>query len=136
MNEFGVRYALDLTMNQDASIYLDTRNLRGWLLSNSRGKRVLNTFAYTGSLGAAALAGGAVQVVQLDLNARFMLLARRTYALNGFQSRDQDFLTGDFFARSRSSSVRVRYSTALSWIRRTSQSPKPGGLIWRLRIRG
>lgn len=99
MSEFGVRYALDLTMNQDASIYLDTRNLRGWLLSNSRGKRVLNTFAFTGSLGAAALAGGAAQVVQLDLNVRFMSLARRTYALNGFQSRDQDFLTGDFFRK-------------------------------------
>ena len=57
--EDGTFYALDLLMNQDASFYLDTRNLRAWLKKASVGKDVLNTFAYTGSLGVAALAGGA-----------------------------------------------------------------------------
>lgn len=97
ISESGVQYAVDLTMNQDASFYLDTRNLRGWLKRSMHGKRILNTFAYTGSLGAAALAGGAARVVQLDLNPRFLSLARQTYALNGFSAHDQDFLTGDFF---------------------------------------
>lgn len=97
ITEFGVRYALDLMMNQDASFYLDTRNLRAWLQHNLGGKRVLNTFAYTGSLGAAALAGGAQRVLQLDLSARFLALARHTYGLNGLAVHDEDFLTGDFF---------------------------------------
>jgi 23S rRNA (cytosine1962-C5)-methyltransferase len=57
----------------------------------------LNTFAYTGSLGTAATAGGAVRVVQLDLNRRFLDLARRSYALNGFPVQDRDFLAADFF---------------------------------------
>ncbi len=96
ITEFGVRYALDLTMNQDAGFYLDTRNLRAWLKSAMHGKRVLNTFAYTGSLGAAALAGGAKQVVQTDRSGRFLSLARRTYALNGFTVVTR-FLTSDFF---------------------------------------
>ena len=57
--EEGVWYAVDLRMNQDAGFYLDTRPLRAWLRQQMDGKTVLNTFAYTGSLGAAALAGGA-----------------------------------------------------------------------------
>ena len=96
--EEGAWYALDLTMHQDASLYLDTRLLRGWLKANLAGKNVLNAFAYTGSLGVAALAGGATRVVQLDLNRRFLSLARASYNLNGFPIRDGDFITGDFFS--------------------------------------
>lgn len=95
--EFGVRYALDLRINQDASFYLDTRNLRDWLLRNSAGKSVLNTFAYTGSLGAAAALSGAVRVVQTDRNAKFLALAQETYRLNGLVPAQQDFISGDFF---------------------------------------
>jgi 23S rRNA (cytosine1962-C5)-methyltransferase len=95
--EDGAWYALDLTMHQDASLYLDTRLLRHWLKANLAGKSVLNAFAYTGSLGVAALAGGAEGVVQLDLNRRFLNLARASYTLNGFPIRDEDFIAGDFF---------------------------------------
>jgi 23S rRNA (cytosine1962-C5)-methyltransferase len=58
-------------MHGDASFYLDTRNLRGWALEHLAGKSVLNTFAYTGSLGVAAKAAGASRVVHLDLNKTF-----------------------------------------------------------------
>ncbi len=51
IKEHGIWYAIDLTTNQDASFYLDTFNLRKWLIENMKGKSVLNTFAYTGSLG-------------------------------------------------------------------------------------
>jgi 23S rRNA (cytosine1962-C5)-methyltransferase len=95
--EHGIWYALDLTMNRDASFYLDTQNLRKWLLENMRGKSVLNTFAYTGSLGVAALAGGATRVVQTDLSRQFLNLAKDSYALNGFPIHKQDFLAQDFF---------------------------------------
>ena len=66
VREHGVWYALDLTMNRDASLYLDTRNLRKWAIDHLAGKTVLNTFAYTGSLGVAAMGGGAQRVVHLD----------------------------------------------------------------------
>ncbi len=97
ISEHGVRYALNLTLNQDASLYLDTRNLREWLRRRLKSQQVLNTFAYTGSLGVAALAGGATRVVQLDLSANFLALARQSYALNGFTVHSQDFLAGDYF---------------------------------------
>lgn len=97
IREHRLWYAIDLMMNRDASFYLDTRNLRRWLLENMHGKSVLNTFAYTGSLGVAATAGGASRVVQLDLNGQFLRLATDSYALNEFPIHKQDFLAADFF---------------------------------------
>jgi 23S rRNA (cytosine1962-C5)-methyltransferase len=97
IREYGVAYALDLSLNRDSSFYLDTRNLRSWARANLAGKRVLNSFAYTGSLGVAAMAGGAQQVVHLDRNRIFLTLAKSSYTLNGFPIVRTDFLTADFF---------------------------------------
>jgi len=58
---------------------------------------VLNTFAYTGSLGVAALAGGAARVVQLDLSRNFLNVAKTSYTLNGFPIRKADFVAEDFW---------------------------------------
>lgn len=97
IREHGVWYALDLIMNRDASFYLDTRNLREWAIQNLRDQAVLNTFAYTGSLGVAAYGGGAGRVVQLDLNRRFLNVAKTSYTLNGFPIRKPEFMVGDFW---------------------------------------
>jgi 23S rRNA (cytosine1962-C5)-methyltransferase len=99
VQEGGVWYALDLCMHRDLSLYLDTRLLRLWARQHLGGKSVLNTFAYTGSLGVAACAGGAQRVVQVDLNRRFLNLARDSYALNGFAIHKSDFIAGDFWAQ-------------------------------------
>jgi len=84
ISENGVNYALDLRLNQDDSFYPDARNLRAWLKQNSANKKVLNLFAYTGSLGIAALAGGASQVLQTDLDSKFLNVARASQELNNF----------------------------------------------------
>lgn len=97
IKEQGVWYALDLMMNRDASLYLDTRNLRKWAAENLKDRSVLNTFAHTGSLGVAALAGGAGRVVQLDANRQFLNLAKQSYTLNGFPIHKEDFIALDFF---------------------------------------
>ena len=98
IRENGVWYALDLTMNRDASLYLDTRNLRKWAIENLKGKRVLNTFAYTGSLGLAAQAAGASRVLQTDLSRKFLNVGKTSYTLNGFPIHKKDFQTGDFWS--------------------------------------
>ena len=89
---------LDLRMNRDASLYLDTRDLRKWLMENMKGRSVLNSFAYTGSLGVAALAGGASRVLQHDLKRSYLNMAKSSYTLNGYPIHRQDFITTDFFA--------------------------------------
>jgi 23S rRNA (cytosine1962-C5)-methyltransferase len=70
---------------------------------------LLNTFAYTGSLGVAAMGGGAARVVHVDHNRKFLNLAKTSYTLNGFPIHKGDFLSGDFFpviSRMRRSGVR------------------------------
>ncbi len=97
IREHGIRYALNLTMNQDCSFYPDTRFLRKYLLENAKGKQVLNTFAYTGSLGIAALAGDAEKVTQSDLSGRFLTTAENSCRLNGFPEEKMESVIGDFF---------------------------------------
>jgi 23S rRNA (cytosine1962-C5)-methyltransferase len=97
ITENGISFAFDLQMNQDAGLYLDTRNLRQWLMENAEGKKVLNTFAYTGSLGVAAGVGGAVEVVQTDLDQKFLKFALKSWELNKFESSKTRILPGDFF---------------------------------------
>jgi 23S rRNA (cytosine1962-C5)-methyltransferase len=97
IREHGIWYAIDLLMNRDASLYLDTRNLRKWAIDNLQEKTVLNTFAYTGSLGVAAVGGGAKQAVHLDLNRKFLNFAKTSYTLNGFPIDKKDFISADFF---------------------------------------
>jgi 23S rRNA (cytosine1962-C5)-methyltransferase len=97
VKEHGVHYAIDLMLSQDTSLYLDTRAVRRWAKDHLGGKTALNTFAYTGSYGVAAMAGGARQVLHLDVSRRFLDVARASYALNGIPVQRSDFLVGDFF---------------------------------------
>jgi 23S rRNA (cytosine1962-C5)-methyltransferase len=101
ISENDVWYSLDLRLNQDTSFYLDTRALRSWAFQNLVGKTVLNTFAYTGSLGVAACAGGARRSVHIDHNPKFLEIARMSYSLNGLPVDDVDFLSKNFFTQTR-----------------------------------
>lgn len=87
IREWGVTYPADLRLNKDCGFYLDSSLLRRWLIQNAAGKRVLNTFAYTGSLGDAAAAGGALSVTQTDLNANYL----------SSRHSSQEYILGDFF---------------------------------------
>lgn len=95
VEENGITYALDLRLNQDCSFYPDTRILRLWLSQQMKGAHVLNCFAYTGALGIAALAGGASEVIQTDLNPHFLAVAQDSLVLNHFpgtmKTLNQDF---------------------------------------------
>ena len=95
IEENGITYALDLRLNQDTSFYPDTRILRLWLSQQMKDVRVLNCFAYTGALGIAALAGGASEVIQTDLNPHFLAVAQDSLVLNHFpgtmKTLSQDF---------------------------------------------
>ncbi|HEU4410937.1 MAG TPA: class I SAM-dependent methyltransferase [Polyangiaceae bacterium] len=109
VREGGVRYALALDAFRDASLYLDTRNLRAWARQTLAGASVLNAFAHTGSLGVAARAAPAARVVHLDKSRPALNLAKDSYALNGFAVRRADFRAADFFVET----ARLRRESAL-----------------------
>ena len=123
ISENGIRYAIDLRLNQDDSFYPDTRNLRGWLALNSQGKSVLNCFAYTGSLGIAALAGGAGEVIQTDSNRDYLNLAEQSSLLNQLPG-DLRLWKSDFFkAIARLKQARSLYDIVILDAPFFSQSP-------------
>ncbi len=97
VTEWDIPYQIDLRLNQDSSFYLDSANLRKWLKEHSEGKKVLNTFAYTGTFGTAALAGGASYVLQTDLNDRFMGLAQATAEESKIDPSRYQLRADDFF---------------------------------------
>lgn len=108
--EDGVGYAVELRLQADASFYLDTRELRRWLRREAVDRSAQP--AYTGSLGVAARAGSAARVVQLDRNPRFLAVAARSMAANGFpggQGRPaaQRLLPRDRPSPSRGSALRL-----------------------------
>jgi 23S rRNA (cytosine1962-C5)-methyltransferase len=85
--ENGLKYEVQPGVHQNAGLFLDMRPLRRWLMDNASGKNVLNLFAYTCSLSVAALAGGARQVVSVDMSKPSIRWGERNHALNNQDSR-------------------------------------------------
>lgn len=83
IREGSLRFRLEPQHPRNVGLFLDTRELRRDLEARARGGRVLNLFAYTGSLGLAALAGGAREVAQVDISARYLDWGRLNLRLNG-----------------------------------------------------
>ncbi|MBN8548070.1 MAG: class I SAM-dependent rRNA methyltransferase [Deltaproteobacteria bacterium] len=82
VKEHGLSFLVRPQANVNAGIFLDTRELRGKLLRGSQGMKVLNTFCFTGSLGIAAYAGGADEVVQVDSSKAILNWARENFEIN------------------------------------------------------
>jgi 23S rRNA (cytosine1962-C5)-methyltransferase len=70
-------------------LYLDARPARRWILAHSHGRRVLNLFSFTGSLGVAAAIGGAREVIHVDRMAESLEACRANHALNGVPVDDR-----------------------------------------------
>jgi 23S rRNA (cytosine1962-C5)-methyltransferase len=82
ITEHALRYQLDLGRNQNTGLFLDMRLGRQWVKANAQGKRVLNLFAYTCGFSLAAMAGGAQQVVNLDMAKAALNRGRDNHRLN------------------------------------------------------
>ena len=81
--EDGVRFSIDLARAGNPGLYLDARPARGWIRAHSAGRRVLNLFAFSGSLGVAAALGGARSVTHVDSHPGALDWCRHNSELNG-----------------------------------------------------
>ncbi len=66
--EHGVTFFIDVINGQKTGFFLDQRPNRLWLGKLSAGKKVLNTFCYTGGFSMYALANEATEVVSVDIS--------------------------------------------------------------------
>ena len=84
VEENGLKFIVNLSDYLDTGLFLDHRLTREKVRKEARGKKVLNLFAYTGSFSVYAAAGGADEVVTVDLSKTYLTWAERNIRLNGF----------------------------------------------------
>jgi len=95
--ENGIPFWVAPAGGQKTGFFLDQRESRRLVRDCARGRRVLNTFAYTGSFSVCALLGGAVLADSVDTSAPALALARENFALNGLAAEAGLFVTADVF---------------------------------------
>jgi 23S rRNA (cytosine1962-C5)-methyltransferase len=95
--EAGLSFRLRLGEAQNIGFFPDMAAGRKLVRERAKDKRVLNLFAYSCSFSVAALAGGATQVVNLDMNRGALELGKLNHRLNGIDLRQASFLPLEFF---------------------------------------
>jgi 23S rRNA (cytosine1962-C5)-methyltransferase len=84
--EYGSKYNIDWIEGQKTGFFIDQRENRRLLGEFSVGKKVLNTFCYTGGFSISALKQGALLAHSLDSSQKALDLAEENARLNGFDS--------------------------------------------------
>jgi 23S rRNA (cytosine1962-C5)-methyltransferase len=97
VQEYGLRFRVQPFSAQNSGLFLDARPARQWIRQNSRARRVLNLFAYTGSLGVAAAAGGASAVTHVDGKHNALLRAQVNHELNCLPIDDRCLVRGNIY---------------------------------------
>ena len=82
VHEYGHTFFVNLSDYLDTGLFLDHRETRKWIEGLSKGKIVLNTFAYTGSFSVYAAAGGAAKTYSVDLSKTYCDWIKRNMDLN------------------------------------------------------
>ena len=84
VEENGLKFIVNLSDYLDTGLFLDHRMTREKVKDETKEKEVLNLFSYTGSFSVYAAAGGAKEVVTVDLSKTYSDWAQRNMHLNGF----------------------------------------------------
>ena len=89
VEENGLKFIVNLSDYLDTGLFLDHRLTRERVRSESKNKKVLNLFAYTGSFSVYVAEGGAAEVVTVDLSKTYLNWAERNIRLNGFSDESK-----------------------------------------------
>ncbi|MGI4833203.1 MAG: class I SAM-dependent rRNA methyltransferase [Janthinobacterium lividum] len=91
VTENGRQFAVDWETGQKTGFFIDQRDNRALLARYAPGRRVLNTFCYTGGFSVYALDAGAALVHSVDASKRAIELTERNVALSGHQAQHAAF---------------------------------------------
>lgn len=98
IKENGMNFAVDLNDGAMTGIFLDQRNVRLALRERySEGKKVLNTFSYTGAFSVAAALGGAYETTSVDLAKRSLAKTIEQFSVNGIDYEQQQIKVMNVF---------------------------------------
>ncbi len=80
--EHGLSFAANVIKGHKTGYFLDHRHNRLQVGQLSKGKKVLDVFAYAGGFSVHALAGGAKEVHSIDISAKALKMAQENATLN------------------------------------------------------
>ncbi len=95
--ENNLRYEVDFIDGQKTGFFIDQRENRALLGRLAQGKKVLNTFSYTGGFSISALAGGATEVHSVDISADALQVCDRNVELNFPGTQKHKSIVADCF---------------------------------------
>ncbi|MBL7838917.1 MAG: class I SAM-dependent rRNA methyltransferase [Cyclobacteriaceae bacterium] len=95
--EHGHKFLVDWEEGQKTGFFLDQRENRKLLSEFASGKKVLNTFCYTGGFSVYALQGSAGLVHSVDASQKAIELTRKNIELNGFSASQHECYAIDTF---------------------------------------
>ncbi|MFO7723784.1 MAG: class I SAM-dependent rRNA methyltransferase [Bacteroidales bacterium] len=95
INEYGSKFTVNWEKGQKTGFFVDQRENRRLVGELARGKRVLNTFCYTGGFSVAALHGGATLVHSVDSSAYAIGLTEEHIRANGFNPETHQSFVSD-----------------------------------------
>lgn len=84
VEENGLKFIINLSDYLDTGLFLDHRVTREKVKAEAKEKKIMNLFAYTGSFSVYAAAGGADEVVTVDLSKTYLDWAKKNMQLNGY----------------------------------------------------
>ncbi len=90
--EYGVKLQIDWITGQKTGFFIDQRENRFLLGKYSQGKKVLNTFCYSGGFSLLALQEGADLVHSLDSSKKAIVLTEANVELNNFGSKHKSIV--------------------------------------------
>jgi len=97
VRESGLAFWVDVTAPLSTGLFADLREGRKAVRQLARDRRVLNLFSYTGAMSVYAQAGGAAEVVGVDVSAKAHARARKNLAASGFDPEKPEHIVGDAF---------------------------------------
>lgn len=93
--EHGIQYKIDWEKGQKTGFFVDQRENRKKLMEYSKGRKVLNTFSYSGGFSLTALKGGAELVHSVDSSAKAVELLEENLILNKYQNMPHQSFQAD-----------------------------------------
>jgi len=97
VTEDDLSFVCDVTSPLSTGLFADLREGRRAVRQWAKGRSVLNLFSYTGAISVYAQAGGATEVVAIDVAAKAHARARRNFAASGFDAEKPEHIVGDVF---------------------------------------
>lgn len=97
VQEYGHRFEVNWEEGQKTGLFLDQRENRQLLANYATGKRVLNTFCYSGGFSVYAVQAGAEWVHSVDSSTKAIAWTEQNVALNNPQQVPHTAIAGDVF---------------------------------------